>query len=90
MVKGALLDTITHTRKTEIDGFWLKTSNFFFFSLIKPNDSPPPPPMKENVFKQINKMSNYKKRVREKLPGSGNKNEKKGKKKKNLSEPSSV
>lgn len=51
MEKGALLDTITHTRKTEIDDFGSKLLIFFFFSFIETNDSPPPPPMKENVFK---------------------------------------
>lgn len=49
MVKWALLDTITHTRKAEIDDFGSKLLIFFLFSFIKTNDSPPPPPMKENV-----------------------------------------
>lgn len=35
MVKWALLDTITHTRKAEIDDFGSKLLIFFLFSFIK-------------------------------------------------------
>lgn len=56
MVKWALLDTITHARKAEIDDFGSKLLIFFLFSFIKTKMILLPVPQWKKTF-EVNKKN---------------------------------